>query len=146
MANGKGTDLEKVDLPSELRCPICNTYFKEAVMIPCCQHSFCKKCKPLSSLYVCVSLHTYLTCNFVSVQASLKFFHWRKGVLNVILPSTPWNTCYQIYLLGMPLSIFLNLRFLLLLQKMICRNMSQVRPIDITWVDNLISSSACLIL
>ncbi|KAI3682117.1 hypothetical protein L2E82_50149 [Cichorium intybus] len=44
VANTKGIDLEKVDLPSELRCPICNTYFKKAVMIPCCQHSFCEKC------------------------------------------------------------------------------------------------------
>ncbi|KAL4571152.1 hypothetical protein LXL04_017903 [Taraxacum kok-saghyz] len=44
VANTKGIDLEKVDLPSELRCPICNTYFKNAVMIPCCQHSFCEKC------------------------------------------------------------------------------------------------------
>ncbi|KAK9055318.1 hypothetical protein SSX86_026400 [Deinandra increscens subsp. villosa] len=44
VANAKGVDLQKVDLPSELRCPICVTYFKEAVMIPCCQHSFCKKC------------------------------------------------------------------------------------------------------
>nr|XP_043622923.1 E3 ubiquitin ligase PQT3-like [Erigeron canadensis] len=42
--NSKSIDLEKVDLPSELRCPICHTYFKDAVMIPCCQHSFCKKC------------------------------------------------------------------------------------------------------
>ncbi|XP_024967690.1 E3 ubiquitin ligase PARAQUAT TOLERANCE 3-like isoform X1 [Cynara cardunculus var. scolymus] len=44
VANTKGFDLQKVDLPSELRCPICNTHFKEAVMIPCCQHSFCEKC------------------------------------------------------------------------------------------------------
>ncbi|KAM0026056.1 putative transcription factor interactor and regulator CCHC(Zn) family [Helianthus debilis subsp. tardiflorus] len=44
VADAKGIDLQKVDLPSELRCPICITYFKEAVMIPCCQHSFCKKC------------------------------------------------------------------------------------------------------
>lgn len=44
LANTKGIDLQKVDLPSELRCPICNTHFKEAVMIPCCQHSFCEKC------------------------------------------------------------------------------------------------------
>ncbi|KAJ0749273.1 putative transcription factor interactor and regulator CCHC(Zn) family [Helianthus annuus] len=44
VASAKGIDLQKVDLPSELRCPICITYFKEAVMIPCCQHSFCKKC------------------------------------------------------------------------------------------------------
>ncbi|XP_017699851.2 E3 ubiquitin ligase PQT3-like isoform X2 [Phoenix dactylifera] len=32
------------DLPPELRCFLCNTIFKEAVMIPCCQHSFCDKC------------------------------------------------------------------------------------------------------
>ncbi|PIA27692.1 hypothetical protein AQUCO_07600100v1 [Aquilegia coerulea] len=34
----------KSDLPSELRCSLCNTIFQEAVMIPCCQHSFCEKC------------------------------------------------------------------------------------------------------
>ncbi|XP_073103395.1 uncharacterized protein [Elaeis guineensis] len=32
------------DLPPELRCSLCNAIFKEAVMIPCCQHSFCDKC------------------------------------------------------------------------------------------------------
>lgn len=31
-------------LPSELRCSICTKYLKEAVMIPCCQHSFCERC------------------------------------------------------------------------------------------------------
>ncbi|KAL5728625.1 RING-type E3 ubiquitin transferase [Ranunculus cassubicifolius] len=36
--------IPKSDLPSELRCPLCNTIFKEAMMIPCCQHSFCAKC------------------------------------------------------------------------------------------------------
>ncbi|OVA08364.1 zinc finger protein [Macleaya cordata] len=36
--------IAKTDLPSELRCSLCNTIFKEAVMIPCCQHSFCDKC------------------------------------------------------------------------------------------------------
>ncbi|KAJ0031130.1 hypothetical protein Pint_13697 [Pistacia integerrima] len=30
--------------PSELKCSLCNTLFKDAVMIPCCQHSFCEKC------------------------------------------------------------------------------------------------------
>ncbi|XP_072990347.1 uncharacterized protein [Typha latifolia] len=33
-----------MDLPTELRCFLCNTIFKDAVMIPCCQHSFCDKC------------------------------------------------------------------------------------------------------
>ncbi|VFQ60774.1 unnamed protein product [Cuscuta campestris] len=35
---------EPSDLPVEFKCPLCNTFFKEAVLIPCCQHSFCKKC------------------------------------------------------------------------------------------------------
>ncbi|VFQ84741.1 unnamed protein product [Cuscuta campestris] len=35
---------EPADLPVEFKCPLCNTFFKEAVLIPCCQHSFCKKC------------------------------------------------------------------------------------------------------
>lgn len=36
------------DLPAELRCSLCNTIFEEAVMIPCCQHSFCNKCIALA--------------------------------------------------------------------------------------------------
>ncbi|KNA13471.1 hypothetical protein SOVF_116790 isoform A [Spinacia oleracea] len=36
--------MENCDMPSELKCSLCRTYFKEAVMIPCCQHSFCGKC------------------------------------------------------------------------------------------------------
>ncbi|CAN4076673.1 unnamed protein product [Withania somnifera] len=37
-------------LPVELKCPLCNTFFKDAVMIPCCQHSFCEKCIRLDLL------------------------------------------------------------------------------------------------
>ncbi|KAJ8442814.1 hypothetical protein Cgig2_016280 [Carnegiea gigantea] len=36
--------LEKNNMPSELKCFLCKDFFKEAVMIPCCQHSFCEKC------------------------------------------------------------------------------------------------------
>ncbi|XP_058108561.1 uncharacterized protein LOC131251692 [Magnolia sinica] len=36
--------MPNTDLPAELRCSLCNTIFKDAVMIPCCQHSFCNKC------------------------------------------------------------------------------------------------------
>ncbi|KDP34038.1 hypothetical protein JCGZ_07609 [Jatropha curcas] len=36
--------IDNVDLPAELKCSLCDTFFKEAVMIPCCQHSFCEKC------------------------------------------------------------------------------------------------------
>ncbi|XP_010261934.1 PREDICTED: E3 ubiquitin-protein ligase RBBP6-like isoform X2 [Nelumbo nucifera] len=42
--NTSSPALPNTDLPSELRCSLCNTIFKEAVMIPCCQHSFCDKC------------------------------------------------------------------------------------------------------
>ncbi|KAK2989449.1 hypothetical protein RJ640_018767 [Escallonia rubra] len=35
---------QNANVPSELKCPLCNTFFKEAVMIPCCQHSFCERC------------------------------------------------------------------------------------------------------
>eukprot|EP00250_Pteridium_aquilinum_P022152 c25310_g1_i2 orf=879-3782(-) len=31
-------------LPPELRCSLCQGIFKEAVMIPCCQYSFCDTC------------------------------------------------------------------------------------------------------
>ncbi|KAJ4762049.1 E3 ubiquitin-protein ligase RBBP6 [Rhynchospora pubera] len=32
------------DIPTELRCLLCKEIFKDAVMIPCCQHSFCDRC------------------------------------------------------------------------------------------------------
>ncbi|XP_024959560.1 E3 ubiquitin ligase PARAQUAT TOLERANCE 3-like isoform X1 [Cynara cardunculus var. scolymus] len=44
VANSNSMDLLSAGLPPELRCSLCNTYFKEAVMIPCCQRSFCEKC------------------------------------------------------------------------------------------------------
>ncbi|TMW91571.1 hypothetical protein EJD97_014161 [Solanum chilense] len=31
-------------LPDVLRCPLCRIFMKDAVMIPCCQLSFCEKC------------------------------------------------------------------------------------------------------
>lgn len=33
-----------IDSPAELRCFLCKSIFEDAVMIPCCQHSFCNKC------------------------------------------------------------------------------------------------------
>ncbi|XP_022731444.1 E3 ubiquitin ligase PARAQUAT TOLERANCE 3-like isoform X2 [Durio zibethinus] len=36
--------MQTTDFPSEMKCSLCYTFFKEAVMIPCCQHSFCDKC------------------------------------------------------------------------------------------------------
>ncbi|KAK9274001.1 hypothetical protein L1049_018815 [Liquidambar formosana] len=44
VVNTNPPSLQNTDLPSELKCSLCNTFFKEAVMIPCCQHSFCAKC------------------------------------------------------------------------------------------------------
>ncbi|XP_073315169.1 uncharacterized protein [Primulina huaijiensis] len=35
---------ESSNLPPEMKCALCNTIFKEAMMIPCCQHSFCENC------------------------------------------------------------------------------------------------------
>ncbi|KAK9142204.1 hypothetical protein Syun_011604 [Stephania yunnanensis] len=43
-ANANSPIVERPDLPSELRCSLCKSIFKEAVLIPCCQHSFCDKC------------------------------------------------------------------------------------------------------
>ncbi|XP_015884535.1 E3 ubiquitin ligase PARAQUAT TOLERANCE 3 isoform X2 [Ziziphus jujuba] len=43
------------DLPSELKCLLCKSFFKAAVMIPCCQHSFCEKC-------ICEVLHEKGKC------------------------------------------------------------------------------------
>ncbi|XP_060208577.1 E3 ubiquitin ligase PARAQUAT TOLERANCE 3-like isoform X2 [Lycium barbarum] len=34
----------------ELQCPLCNNFLKDAVLIPCCQHSFCEKCIRLALL------------------------------------------------------------------------------------------------
>lgn len=36
--------MEKSDMPLEMKCSLCRNFFEEAVMIPCCQHSFCEKC------------------------------------------------------------------------------------------------------
>ncbi|KAE8665306.1 Detected protein of unknown function [Hibiscus syriacus] len=42
--NTKLSAKQPVDFPSELKCYLCDTFFKEAVLIPCCQNSFCEKC------------------------------------------------------------------------------------------------------
>ncbi|KAH6826300.1 hypothetical protein C2S53_012261 [Perilla frutescens var. hirtella] len=36
--------VQSTNLPLELKCSLCNNFFTDAVMIPCCQHSFCEKC------------------------------------------------------------------------------------------------------
>lgn len=63
-----------VDLPAELRCSLCNSIFKEAVMIPCCQHSFCDKCK----LNCENSLGVAQLLNF-AVQKALHFLKYEDG-------------------------------------------------------------------
>ncbi|XP_048134042.1 E3 ubiquitin ligase PARAQUAT TOLERANCE 3-like [Rhodamnia argentea] len=35
---------QNADLPSELKCSLCNAPYDEAVMIPCCQNSYCERC------------------------------------------------------------------------------------------------------
>ncbi|XP_038711862.1 E3 ubiquitin-protein ligase RBBP6-like [Tripterygium wilfordii] len=36
--------LQKRNIPSKLRCPLCDGIFKDAVIILCCQYSFCEEC------------------------------------------------------------------------------------------------------
>jgi hypothetical protein len=47
--------MQNADFPSELKCSLCDSFFKEAVMIPCCQHSFCQKCKFLVMVHVMIA-------------------------------------------------------------------------------------------
>ncbi|KAI3411588.1 uncharacterized protein J3R85_017764, partial [Psidium guajava] len=35
---------QNAHLPSELKCSLCNAPYDEAVMIPCCQNSYCQRC------------------------------------------------------------------------------------------------------
>ncbi|XP_050363336.1 E3 ubiquitin ligase PQT3-like isoform X2 [Argentina anserina] len=42
--NRDPVDAKNAGMPSEMKCSLCDLIFKEAVMIPCCQHSFCEKC------------------------------------------------------------------------------------------------------
>ncbi|KAF8040621.1 hypothetical protein BT93_B2749 [Corymbia citriodora subsp. variegata] len=35
---------QNADLPSELKCSLCKAPYYEAVMIPCCQNSYCERC------------------------------------------------------------------------------------------------------
>ncbi|XP_057957814.1 E3 ubiquitin ligase PARAQUAT TOLERANCE 3-like isoform X2 [Malania oleifera] len=44
VVTGNPPAMQNIDLPLELKCSLCNSFYKEAVMIPCCQHSFCEKC------------------------------------------------------------------------------------------------------
>ncbi|KAL3844282.1 hypothetical protein ACJIZ3_001685 [Penstemon smallii] len=44
LSTSKFLGVQCTNMPLELKCSLCNTFFKEAVMIPCCQHSFCDKC------------------------------------------------------------------------------------------------------
>lgn len=44
VVNTNTPSLQNNDLSSELKCFLCDSFFKDAVMIPCCQHSFCEKC------------------------------------------------------------------------------------------------------
>lgn len=49
---GEGIGLEKpiapvnhnCEIPSELKCTLCNSLFEDAVITGCCKHSFCEKC------------------------------------------------------------------------------------------------------
>eukprot|EP00850_Spirogloea_muscicola_P016930 SM000141S00874 [mRNA] locus=s141:150040:155595:- [translate_table: standard] len=35
---------QTLEVPPELQCPLCHRIFRDAVLIPCCQYSFCDQC------------------------------------------------------------------------------------------------------
>ena len=41
-----GQKLSAIDIPDDLKCPLCSLLFREAVLIPCCGTSFCDACMP----------------------------------------------------------------------------------------------------
>ena len=41
-----GLSLSAIDIPDDLKCPLCSLLFREAVLIPCCGTSFCDACMP----------------------------------------------------------------------------------------------------
>ena len=41
-----GLSLSTIDIPDDLKCPLCSSLFREAVLIPCCDTSFCDACMP----------------------------------------------------------------------------------------------------
>ena len=41
-----GLSLSAIDIPDDLKCPLCSALFREAVLIPCCGTSFCDACMP----------------------------------------------------------------------------------------------------
>ena len=38
------------EIPPELKCTLCKSLFVDAVIIGCCKHSFCEKCKFLEPI------------------------------------------------------------------------------------------------
>jgi hypothetical protein len=48
-------------IPPEYQCPLCSNLFRDAVLIPCCQESFCDQCK-LLSVQRCVPLYGFMSC------------------------------------------------------------------------------------
>ena len=41
----KEKEISNKKVPSELRCPMCNSLLTDAVVIPCCGTSYCDDCK-----------------------------------------------------------------------------------------------------
>ncbi len=41
-----GRSPSAIDIPDDLKCPLCSALFREAVLIPCCGTSFCDACMP----------------------------------------------------------------------------------------------------
>lgn len=50
-----------VPVPDDLRCPLCEKLFKDAVSIPCCGESYCDECMYIKSYnnYLYIYVHIY---------------------------------------------------------------------------------------
>ena len=54
-------NLDNLEVPSELQCPICQRLFKDASLVPCCGTSYCDQCirdKLIEDGFVCPSCGT----------------------------------------------------------------------------------------
>jgi hypothetical protein len=72
-----------IEPPPELRCPLCKNIFKDAVMIPCCQYSFCDKCKSLFFKPNSLAAPSFWSCGWTLTLFTVGKFSGRyKGGVN----------------------------------------------------------------
>lgn len=54
-----GPDEERLPLPEDLQCPLCDDLIKDAVLAPCCAIAFCDECELPQR---CDDQNSYVTC------------------------------------------------------------------------------------